>query len=57
MTKTFSSSHFFGDNRDQRSGIRIKREDIGNMFPICISDDLLNMCSEPFVMTLDVRTA
>ena len=25
--------------------------------PICISDDLLNMCSEPFVMALDVKAA
>ena len=24
---------------------RLKRENIGNMFPICISDDLLNLCS------------
>ena len=39
------------------SAFRIKREDIGNMLPICISDDLLNMCSEPFVMALDVRAA
>ena len=39
------------------SAIRIKREDFGNMFPICISDDLLNMCSEPFVMALNVRAA
>ena len=27
------------------------------MLPICIPDDLLNMCSEPFVMALDVRAA
>ena len=27
------------------------------MLPICISDDLLNMCSEPFVMAPDVRAA
>ena len=39
------------------SGIRIKREDMGKMLPICISDDLLNMCSEPFVTALDVRDA
>ena len=36
---------------------RLKRENIGNMFPICISDDLLNMCSEPFLMVLNVRAA
>ena len=36
---------------------RLKREYIGNIFPICISDDLLNMCSEPFVMVLNVRAA
>ena len=34
---------------------RLKREDIGNMFPICISNDLLNICSEPFVMVFNVR--
>ena len=27
------------------------------MFPICISDGFLYMCSEPFVMVLNVRTA
>ena len=27
------------------------------MLPICISDDLLNMYSEAFVMALDVRAA
>ena len=36
---------------------RLKREYIGNLFPICISDDLVNMCSEPFVMVLNVRDA
>ena len=55
MTKTFSPSHFFGDNRI--SGIRIKGEDIGNMLPIYISDDILKMCSEPFVKALNVRVA
>ena len=55
MTKTFSTSHFSGTIGI--SPIRIKREDTGNMLPICISDDLLNMCSEPFVMALDVRAA
>ena len=55
MTKTFSPSHFSGTIGI--SAIRIKREVIGNMLPICISDDLLNMCSEPFVMALNVRAA
>ena len=36
---------------------RLKVEDIRNMFPICISNDLLNMCSEPFVVALNVRVA
>ena len=54
MTKTLSLSHFLGVTIGI-SAIHIKREDIGNMLPICISDDLLNMCSEPFVMALDVR--
>ena len=27
------------------------------MLPICISNALLNMCSEPFVMVLNVRAA
>ena len=36
---------------------RLKREDIGNMFPICASAGILNICSEPFVMVLNVRTA
>ena len=31
---------------------RLKRDYVENMFQICISDDLLNMCSEPFVMVL-----
>ena len=55
MTKTFSLSHFFGV-----VGIRVfrlKTEDFGNMFPICIPNDFLNMCSEPFVVALNVRTA
>ena len=55
MTKTFSPSHFSGEIGI--SAFRIQSEDIGNMLPICISDDLLNMCSEPFVMALDVRAA
>ena len=55
MTKTFSPSHFL--EAIGISGIRIKREDIGKMLPICISDDLLNMCSEPFVTALGVRDA
>ena len=37
--------------------ISFKGEDIGNMFQICISDGFLYMCSEPFVMVLNVRTA
>ena len=37
--------------------IRLKREGIGNMFPKCISNALLNMCSDPFVMVLNVRAA
>ena len=53
MTKTFLPFHFFGDNRDQ--GYHFQREDIDNMLPICISNALLNMCSEPFVMVLNVR--
>ena len=53
MTKTFRLLIFSGTIGI--SAIRIKREDIGNMLPICISDDLLNMCSEPFVMALNVR--
>ena len=35
-------------------------DDVTPSFPIigiCISDDLLNMCSEPFVVALDVRAA
>ena len=52
MTKTFYIFHFF-------SGygiivISFKGEDIGNMLPICISDGFLYMCSEPFVMVLNV---
>ena len=27
------------------------------MFPICISDGFLYVCSEPFVMVLNARTA
>ena len=55
MTKTFLPFIF-----SRAAGIRtfrLKREYIGNMFPICISDDLLNMCSEQFVMVLNVRAA
>ena len=57
MTKTFLPFIF-----SRAAGIRtfrLKREYIGNMFPICISDYmyLLNMCSEPFVMVLNVRAA
>ena len=55
MTKTFLPFHFY-----RAAGFRtfcLKREYIGNMFPMCISDDLLNMCSEPFVMVLNVRAA
>ena len=37
--------------------ISFKGEDIGNMFPICISECFLYMCSEPFVMVLNVRTS
>ena len=56
MTKTFLPFHF------SRVAVirtfRLKREYIGNMcVPICISDDLLNMCSEPFVMVLNIRAA
>ena len=52
MTKTFCLFIF-----SRAVGIRtfrLKREYIGN---ICISDELLNMCSEPFVMVLNVRAA
>ena len=35
----------------------LKREDVGIMFPICITNDLLNMCFEPLVMALNVRAA
>ena len=52
MTKTSLPSHF-----SRAVGIRIfclKREDIGNIFQICNSNDLLNMYSEPFVMALNV---
>ena len=55
MTKTFLPFHFSRAARNRT--FRLKREHIGNMFPICISDDLLNMCSEPFVMVLNVRAA
>ena len=37
--------------------ISFKGEDIGNMFPIFISGGFLYVCSEPFVMVLNVRTA
>ena len=50
MTKTFL---FFSRAAVIRT-FRLKREYIGIMFPICISDYLLNMCSEPFVMVLTV---
>ena len=36
--------------------IGFKVENIGNMFPICISDGFY-MCSEPFAMALSVRNA
>ena len=45
MTKTFCFLIFPGT-----VGIRaifFKREDIGNMLPICVSNALLNMCTEP----------
>ena len=29
---------------------RLKRKYIGNMLPVCVSYDLLNMCSEPCVL-------
>ena len=49
MTKTFLPFHFFEGCRDQ---------DFPSQKRIyCISDDLLNMCSEPFVIVLNVRAA
>ena len=48
MAKTFHLLTFSG-----AVGIRVfrlKREDIGNILPVCVSYDLLNMCSEPFVL-------
>ena len=62
MTKTLSPSHFFfffggGGGTIGISVIRLKREDFGIMFPIWISNDLLNTCTESFLMTLDVRAA
>ena len=53
MAKTFCLLIFTGT-----IGIRaiiFKGDDIGNVLPICISNALLNMCSEPFVMVLNVR--
>ena len=53
--QNFSPSHF-----SRAVGIRVirfKREYIGNMLPICVSYGLLNVCSEPFVMALNVRAA
>ena len=46
MTKTFFCLFIFSGT----IGIRViifRGEDIGNMLPICISNALLNMCSEP----------
>ena len=51
MTYTFYIFYFFSGNRDHC------HQDSGNVFPICISDGFLYMCSEPFVMVLNVRTA
>ena len=56
MTKTFLPFHFFSRSAGIRT-FRLKRKDVGNMFPICISNDLLNMCSEPCVMVLNVWAA
>ena len=56
MTKTFFCLFIFSRAAGIRT-FRLKKAGIGNMFPICISDDLLNMCSEPFVMVLNVRAA
>ena len=53
MTKLFCLFIFSGT-----IGIRViifKGEDIGNMLQVCNSNALLNMCSEPFVMVLNVR--
>ena len=55
MTKNFHLLIFSG-----AVGIRVfcfKKEYIENMLPICVSYDVLNVCSEPFVMTLNVRAA
>ena len=56
MTKTFFCLFCFSRAAGIRT-FRLKREYSVNMFSICISDYLLNMCSEPFVMVLNVRTA
>ena len=56
MTKTFSPSHFFWGSRDQGYLFQ-RRIYIGNMLPICVSYGILNVCSEPFVMALNVRAA
>ena len=53
MTKIFCLLIFPGTVEIR--AIIFKREDIGNMLPICISNAPLNMCSEPFVMVLYVR--
>ena len=52
----FAYSFFLGLSG---SGLSVSKENILEiyMFPICISDDLLNMYSEPFVMVLNVRAA
>ena len=47
MTKTFSPSHFSG--AVEIRVFRLKREEIGNLFPLCVPNYLLDMCSEPFV--------
>ena len=53
--KLFTFSFFSGAVRIRV--IRFKREYIGNMLPICVSYGLLNVCSEPFVIALNVRAA
>ena len=51
MTKFFCL--FIFSRAARIRSFRLKREYIGNKFPICISDYLLNMCSQLFVMVLN----
>ena len=60
MIKTFYILLFFFSRAIGIIVISFKGEDIhdiGNMFPICISDGFLYVCSEPFVTVPNVRTA